>query len=123
MRKTADKELLSTLKGLTIRNSVPTEDGWLVEAEGASSAICPGCGMASHSRHSCYWRTVRDLPLQGRSRYCQTPAWAMALSPPRLRKKDLYGTGYGCIATICAAHGPFERRSPYGGPCLGRSSR
>jgi len=37
----------------------------MVEAEGQRSAICPSCGVASHSRHSRYWRQVKDLALQG----------------------------------------------------------
>jgi transposase len=45
---------------------VQTELGWVVEAEGLSSAVCPDCGVTSNSRHSRYWRTLRDLPLQGR---------------------------------------------------------
>lgn len=59
------KELFPNLKDLTLRNVVQTESGWVVEAEGASSAFCPSCGMASHSRHSRYWRRLRDLPVQG----------------------------------------------------------
>ena len=65
--KLSYKELLSTLRGLKVRSVVQTERGWVVEAEGSASAICPGCGVASHSRHSRYWRKLRDLPLQGTS--------------------------------------------------------
>ena len=36
----------------------------MLRREGASSAVCPSCGIASHSRHSRYWRQLRDLPLQ-----------------------------------------------------------
>ena len=61
----SSKELLSHLKNLTLRTVVRIEAGWVVEAEGASSAVCPGCGMASHSRHSRYWRQLSDLPMQG----------------------------------------------------------
>jgi transposase len=46
---------------------VQTMKGWLVEAEGSSRALCPRCGMASRSRHSRYWRRLKDLPLQGAS--------------------------------------------------------
>jgi transposase len=59
------KELFPNLNDLTLRNVVQTETGWIVEAEGASSACCPSCGVASHSRHSRYWRRLRDLPVQG----------------------------------------------------------
>jgi len=66
-KKLSYKELLSNLKGLTVRNVVPAELGWVVEAEGSSSALCPDCGVTSHSRHSRYWRKLRDLPMQGAS--------------------------------------------------------
>ena len=59
------KELFPNLNDLTLRNVVQTETGWAVEAEGASSACCPSCGVVSHSRHSRYWRRLRDLPVQG----------------------------------------------------------
>ena len=63
-KKLSYKELFSNLKGLTVRSVVPAELGWAVEAEGSSSALCPDCGVTSHSRHSRYWRKLRDLPLQ-----------------------------------------------------------
>src|SRR6266567_2748603 len=59
------KELFPNLNDLTLRKVVQTGTGWVVEAEGASSACCPSCGVASHSRHSRYWRRLRDLPVQG----------------------------------------------------------
>jgi transposase len=61
------KELFPNLNGLTIRNMAQREQGWVVEMEGASSALCPSCGTVSNSRHSRYWRQVRDLPVQGTS--------------------------------------------------------
>ena len=36
-----------------------------MEADGQDSAICPGCQPISRSRHSRYWRSLRDLPVQG----------------------------------------------------------
>jgi hypothetical protein len=36
-KKLSYKELLSNLKGLTVRNVVPAELGWVVEAEGSSA--------------------------------------------------------------------------------------
>jgi transposase len=65
--KLSYEELLSTLSGLKVRSVVQTEVGWAVEAEGSPSATCPDCGVMSHSRHSRYWRKLRDLPLQGAS--------------------------------------------------------
>jgi transposase len=66
-KKLSYKKLLSNLNGLTVRNVVPAKLGWVVEAEGSGSALCPDCGVTSHSRHSRYWRKLRDLPLQGAS--------------------------------------------------------
>jgi len=66
-KKLSYKELLSNLNGLRVRSVVPAELGWVVEAEGSGSALCPDCGVTSHSRHSRYWRKLRDLPLQGAS--------------------------------------------------------
>src|SRR5215472_2301117 len=60
----SENELFADLNGLTVR-SVVRSDGWIVEAEGQSSAVCPSCGVVSHSRHSRYWRQLNDLPLQG----------------------------------------------------------
>ena len=42
-----------------------TETGWQAEAEGPACASCPECAVTSRSRHSRYWRTLRDLPAQG----------------------------------------------------------
>src|ERR1700730_2443456 len=36
-----------------------------MEAQGQNSASCPGCQRISRSRHSWYWRSLRDLPVQG----------------------------------------------------------
>src|SRR4029453_2937412 len=58
-------ELFSSLKGLTVHGIMLTEHGWIVEAKGQNSAICPDCGVMSGSRHSRYRRQIRDLPLQG----------------------------------------------------------
>ena len=58
-------ELLPKSKNLTLRSAARTEAGWVVEAVGSDRAACPGCGVLSHSRHSCYWRQLRDLPVQG----------------------------------------------------------
>jgi transposase len=67
VEKLSYKEVLSSLKELNLRSLVQTEVGWIVEAEGSKHAVCPDCGGISHSRHSRYWRKLRDLPLQGTS--------------------------------------------------------
>jgi hypothetical protein len=38
---------------------------WIIEADGQDSAICPGCQSVSRLRHSRYWRSLQDLPVQG----------------------------------------------------------
>jgi zinc-finger of transposase IS204/IS1001/IS1096/IS1165 len=66
-KKLSYKESLSNLNGSRVRKLVPAGPGWVVEAEGSSHALCPDCGVTSHSRHGRYWRKLRDLPLQGAS--------------------------------------------------------
>ncbi|PPD09956.1 MAG: hypothetical protein CTY36_01915 [Methylocystis sp.] len=41
------------------------EADWAVSLDGGNHAICPVCRFRSHSRHSSYRRTLRDLPAQG----------------------------------------------------------
>src|ERR1700722_13043539 len=50
---------------LTLRRVFKTDQGWTIEADGQDSAICPGCQSVSRSRHSRYWRSLQDLPVQG----------------------------------------------------------
>src|SRR5258708_12646984 len=50
---------------LTLRRVFKTEQGWIMEADGQESAVCPGCQSVSRSRHSRYWRSLQDLPIQG----------------------------------------------------------
>ena len=49
---------------LTLRRVFKTEQGWIMEADGQDSAVCPGCRSVSRSRHSRYWRSLH-LPIQG----------------------------------------------------------
>jgi zinc-finger of transposase IS204/IS1001/IS1096/IS1165 len=50
---------------LTLRRVFKTDQGWTIEADGQDSAVCPGCQSVSRSRHSRYWRSLQDLPIQG----------------------------------------------------------
>lgn len=59
------QELLRGLEGLRVRSVLSSANGWLVEADGPKSAICPHCARPSRSRHSSYRRRLRDLPLRG----------------------------------------------------------
>ena len=86
------KELLPNLYNLAVRSVVATEKGWMVEAEGQRSAICPSCGVASHSRHSRYWRQVKTWRYKGQ------------LSP----------SSYGWAAAVAARQRFNARSSPSG---------
>ena len=49
-------------------NVVSVERGgqaWTVTLGSQQLSVCPGCGARSKSRHSTYWRTLRDLSAQG----------------------------------------------------------
>jgi hypothetical protein len=80
-------------------------DGWSVIAIAAESngslvlhleptremVACPGCGAASHRRHSRYWRRPLDLP------------WRGATVPLRVHVRRFF-----CDATTCPRH-TFDR--------------
>src|ERR1700693_2809983 len=57
--------LFSDLSNVTLCRVFETDQGWIMEAHGQNSAVCPGCQSISHSRHSRYWRSLKDLPVQG----------------------------------------------------------
>jgi transposase len=57
--------LISDLSNVTLRRVFNTDQGWIMEAHGQNSAVCPGCQSISRSRHSRYWRSLKDLPVQG----------------------------------------------------------
>src|ERR1700675_3555967 len=61
------REWLPKAATLTLIGVTTTPEGVGVEADGPSSARCPACGRWSHSRHSRYWRTLKDLAAQGRA--------------------------------------------------------
>ena len=49
-------------------NVVSVERGgqaWTITLGSQHMSVCPGCGARSKSRHSTYWRTLRDLSAQG----------------------------------------------------------
>jgi hypothetical protein len=60
-------ELLPSTAALRLLSVSATEAGVSVEAEGQSSAPCPACGRLSRARHSRYWRTLKDLAVQGQA--------------------------------------------------------
>jgi transposase len=93
---------------LTLIGVTTTPEGVVVEADGPSSARCPACRRRSHSRHSRYWRTLKDLAAQGRSvtlrvhvsrwrcghRRCETAIFADRLtgvSAPRVQHTHRFG--------------------------------
>jgi transposase len=57
--------LFSDLSNVTLRRVFRTDQSWIMEAHGQNSAACPGCQSISRSRHSRYWRSLKDLPVQG----------------------------------------------------------
>jgi transposase len=50
---------------LTLDKIDGTDSGWVLEAHGPEVAPCPACHKLSRSRHSRYWRTLKDLPAHG----------------------------------------------------------
>jgi hypothetical protein len=60
-----DEAFLPDSKLLTLTRLEQTEAGWQVEADGPDQVACPGCQTASRSRHSRYWRTLKDLSAHG----------------------------------------------------------
>src|SRR6266436_1915196 len=108
---------------LTLRRVFKTEQGWIMEADGQDSAVCPGCQSVSRSRHSRYWRSLQDLPIQG------TPV-ILRVHVGRWRCRNA-----GCERRIfterpfkvCAPHARQNKRSDeiiaVVGRALGRTSR
>lgn len=58
-------QLLPKSPLLTLDNVQWSESGWVLDAHGPGRALCPGCQKISPSRHSRYWRTLKDLPAHG----------------------------------------------------------
>lgn len=59
------KRLLPEGAGLSLLGVDLSGSGWVVRAEGLPWSICPVCRVTSTHRHSRYWRTFKDLPVQG----------------------------------------------------------
>jgi transposase len=51
--------------GLNVVGVERREQAWTVTVDSRQPTFCPGCGAQSKSRHSTYWRTLRDLSAQG----------------------------------------------------------
>jgi hypothetical protein len=51
--------------GLNVVGVERRERAWTVTVGSRQPTFCPGCGAQSKSRHSTYWRTLRDLSAQG----------------------------------------------------------
>src|ERR1700712_5561451 len=60
------RDWLPDVGTLTLIPVTATPRGGVVEADGPMSARCPACRRSSRARHSRYWRTLKDLPAQGR---------------------------------------------------------
>ncbi len=59
------ERLLPKSRALTLESVQSCESGWVLEARGPARAPCPACHKVSSSRHSRYWRTLKDLPAHG----------------------------------------------------------
>jgi hypothetical protein len=57
--------LVSDLSNVMLHRVFKTDRGWIMEAGGQNSAVCPGCQSVSRSRHSQYWCSLKGLPAQG----------------------------------------------------------
>jgi transposase len=100
--------------GLLIRQVVPSADTVMITtAPKTPDACCPVCGHASHRVHSRYFRTLADLPWQGR---------AVLI---RIQARHFRCTVAECLRRIfterlpAIAAGPWSRRTG----CLGEIQR
>ena len=66
-RSWSAREWLPNAATLTLIGVTTTPASVVVEADGPASARCPACDRLSQTRHSRYWRTLKDLAAQGRS--------------------------------------------------------
>jgi transposase len=55
----------SPAAGLNVVSVERGEQAWTVTVDSRQPTFCPRCGTRSKSRHSTYWRTLRDLSAQG----------------------------------------------------------
>ena len=55
----------SPAAGLNVVSVERGEQAWTVTVDSRLPPFCPRCGALSKSRHSTYWRTLRDLSAQG----------------------------------------------------------
>jgi hypothetical protein len=59
------QRFIAQRSGLTLFDLEKSEHGWIVRGEGRASSDCPIGGTTSVTRHSWYWRRLKDLPVQG----------------------------------------------------------
>jgi transposase len=55
----------SPAAGMNVVRVERREQALTVTVDSRQPTFCPGCGARSKSRHSTYWRTLRDLSAQG----------------------------------------------------------
>ncbi len=86
--------LLSLPEGLRVERIEPQGDHWAIAVVSVRpSSCCPLCAQASSQVHSCYERTLRDVPCGGRKVvlhlcvrkfFCRNPACARKIFTERL---------------------------------------
>jgi zinc-finger of transposase IS204/IS1001/IS1096/IS1165 len=64
---------------------------WLVSAISCGSGICPGCAVASSSRHTSYIRQLQDLPEQGREVVLRIPVQRCRCRNPACGRQTFAG--------------------------------
>ena len=115
--------LFSDLSNVTLRRVFRTDQGWTIEADGQDSAVCPGCQSISHSRHSRYWRSLNDLPVQGTPVILRLHLGRWRCRNAELPAANLHRTSLQGLRPICTADQANRRDHRRGGACPGRTSR
>lgn len=64
-RTLSGKDLSPCNEAVRLLNVERSDQRIVVTAESKAAAACPTCGSLSTSQHSRYWRTLKDLPVQG----------------------------------------------------------
>jgi hypothetical protein len=111
------------LSKLTLRRVFKTDQGWVMEADGRDSAVCPGCQSISRSRRSRYWRSLQRPSCPGYSGDLQAACRSLALPQCWLPAANFHPTSLEDLCSPRATDQAIQRDHRYGGTCPGRTSR